>query len=83
MIKEIEEHGVEEDLIAGVVENVIAVADDVAPCSTGKTPRDAIHSMQLLLNIVEVHGTQNHIKFGKDKCKLLIAARTSKLRAVE
>jgi hypothetical protein len=28
---------------------------------------DAIHNMQLLLNIVEDHGTQLQMKFGKDK----------------
>ena len=75
MIKEIEENGVEEDIIAGCVTNVIAVADDVAPCASGKTPREAIHRMQLLLNIVEVHGEQTQMKFGKDKCELLIAGR--------
>ena len=39
--------------------------------------------MQLFLNIVEVHGIQNHMKFGKVKCELLIAARPAKLKAVE
>ena len=42
-----------------------------------------MHRMQLLLNIVEVHGVQNHMEFGKDKCELLIAARPSKLKAVQ
>ena len=31
MIKELEHHSVKEDIIAGSVTNVIAVADDVAP----------------------------------------------------
>ena len=83
MIKEIEENAVKEDFIAGAVTNVIAVADDVAPCAVGETPREALHRMQILLNIVEVHGTQNHMEFGKDKCELLIAARPSKLKAVQ
>ena len=74
MIKEIEANASEEDLIAGVATNVIAVADDVAPCAIGETPREALHRMQILLNIVEVHGVQNHMKFGKGKCELLIAA---------
>ena len=39
--------------------------------------------MQLLLNIVEDQGIQHHMEFGTDKCKLLIAARPGKLRAVE
>ena len=33
--------------------NVIAIADDVAPCTEAATPRDVVHNMQLLLNIVE------------------------------
>ena len=83
MIQEIEKNGVDDDIIAGTVTNVIAVADDVAPCASGKNPREAIHRMQLLLNIVEVHGTQTHMKFGKDKCELLIAGRPGQIRAVE
>jgi hypothetical protein len=39
--------------------------------------------MQILLNIVETHGTQLHMKFGVDKCKLLISARPKKLKEVE
>ena len=83
MLKDLEEHSVNEDIIAGTVTNVIAVADDVAPCAVADNPRDVIHRMQILLNIVEVHGVQNHMEFGKDKCELLIAARPAKLRAVE
>ena len=56
MIKEIEANAREEDLIAGVATNVIAVADDVTPCAIGETPREALYRMQILLNIVEVHG---------------------------
>jgi hypothetical protein len=83
MIAELEEHGVKDDIISGAVTNVIAVADDVAPCTMADTPREVLHRMQTLLNVVEVHGIQNHIEFGKDKCELLIAARPGKLRAVE
>ena len=83
MLKDLEDHSVNEDIIAGTVTNVIAVADDVAPCAVADNPRDVIHRMQILLNIVEVHGVQNHMEFGKDKCELLIAARPAKLRAVE
>ena len=64
MIAELEEHGVKEDIISGAVTNVIAVADDVAPCATADTPREVLHRMQTLLNVVEVHGIQNHIEFG-------------------
>ena len=39
--------------------------------------------MQLLLNIVECHGTQLHMEFGVSKCKLLITARSKKLKEVE
>ena len=52
-------------------------------CATGKHPRDAIHNMQLLLNVVEDNGSQLHMKFGKDKCKLLISARPKALKCVE
>ena len=62
---------------------MIAIADDVAPCATSDSPREALHQMQLQLNIVEDKGTQHHIKFGTSKCKLLIAARPGKLKAVE
>ena len=39
--------------------------------------------MQYLLNIVEDHGTQLHMKFGQDKCKLLISARPKKIKNVQ
>ena len=83
MIKDIEKHSHSEDYMANVVTNVIAIADDVAPCAIGDSPREAIHRMQLLLNIVENHGEQNHIEFGTDKCKLMITARPGKIKAVE
>ena len=72
MIQELEHHSVKEDIIAGSVTNVIAVADDVAPCAIAANPREVIHRMQLLLNVVEVHRVQNHMEFGKEKCELLI-----------
>ena len=34
--------------------SVIAIADDVAPCESAYTPREAVHNMQLVLNIVDV-----------------------------
>ena len=83
MIKDLERHGDEKDTIAGSITNVIAVADDVAPCAVGDQPRCVLHRMQILLNVVEVHATQCHMEFGKAKCELLICARPSKLRAVE
>ena len=79
MIKELELACTEGDFMAGVPTTVVAVADDVAPSVTASSPREAIHKMQLLLNIVETHGTQLHMKFGVEKCKLLISARPKKL----
>ena len=73
----------EDDFISGVPTTVVAVADDVAPTITANTPREAIHKMQILLNIVETHGTQLHMKFGVEKCKLLISARPKKIKEVE
>ena len=83
MLKDLEANTVADDFIANSATNVIAVADDVAPCAVADNARDAIHRMQLLLNIVEAHGVQNHMEFGKEKCELLIAARPGKLREVE
>ena len=83
MIKQLEEAAAEDDIISGVSTSCVAVADDVAPSATGKHPRDAIHNMQLLLNVVEDNGSQLHMKFGKDKCKLLISARPKALKCVE
>jgi hypothetical protein len=39
----------------------VAVADDFSPCATANQPSDVIHQMQLLLNVVEDHGTKNAI----------------------
>ena len=83
MIKDLEANCNKEDFIAGMPTNVIVIADDVAPCAMAESPREVVHRMQLLLNIVEDHGVQNHMEFGTDKCKLLISARPGKLRAVE
>ena len=83
MIKDLEANCMKEDFIDGVPTNVTVIADDVAPCAMAENPREVVHRMQLLLNIVEVHGVQNHMEFGTEKCKLLITARRGKLRAVE
>ena len=55
----------------------------MTPSITVSSPREAVHKMELLLNIVETQGIQLHMKFGVDKCKLLISARPKKLREVE
>ena len=44
---------------------------------------EALHQMQHLLNIVEDHGTQLHMKFGQDKCKLLISGRPKQIKNVQ
>ena len=82
MVSQLEEYANEPDIISGVPTSCVAVADDVAPCSTADHPRDAIHQMQILLNVVEDHGTQLHMKFGTDKCKLLISGRPTKTKAL-
>ena len=38
--------------------------------------------MQLLLHVVEDHGTQLHMKFGKDECRLLVSGRPKKIKSV-
>ena len=83
MIADLELACTEEDLISGEPTTVVAVADDVAPSATADTAREVVHQMQILLNIVESHGKQLHMKFGVDKCKLLISARPKKLKSVE
>ena len=83
MLKDLEANTVADDFLANSVTNVIAVADDVAPCAIAHDARDVLHRMQILLNIVQTHGVQNHMEFGKDKCKLLITARPGKLREVQ
>ena len=47
MIKELEDHKAKEDTIAGSVTNVIAVADDMAPCAFAENPREVIHRIQV------------------------------------
>ena len=69
--------------MAGHPTSVVALADDCAPTVTDPEPRDALHKMQILLNIVESHGKQLHMEFGVSKCKLLITARPKKLKQVE
>ena len=64
MVSQLEQYANEPDIISGVPTSCVAVADDVAPCATSDHPRDAIHQMQILLNVVEDHGTQLHMKFG-------------------
>ena len=83
MIKQLEEEATEDDKISGIPTTCVAVADDVAPCATAEHPRDALHSMQHLLNVVEDHGTQLHMRFGKAKCKLLISGRPKMVKTVE
>ena len=82
MISQLEKYATEDDQISNVPTSCVAVADDVAPCATATQPRDALHQMQLLLNIVEDHGEQLHMKFGANKCKLLISGRCSKIKTV-
>ena len=69
--------------MAGYPTSVVALADDCAPTVTDAEPRDVLHKMQILLNIVESHGRQLHMEFGVAKCKLLITARPKKLKQVE
>ena len=83
MIRNIEEACTESDLVSRIPTNCVAVADDVAPTITADTPREALHKMQTLLNIVEAHGEQLYMSFGVDKCKLLISGRQRKITAVE
>ena len=48
-------------------------------------PRDVLqlHKMRIMLNIVEIHGSQLHMKIGESKCKLLISLRPKMLKQVE
>ena len=81
MVRQLEQYASEPDTISGIATSCVAVADDVAPCATANHPRDAIHQMQILLNVVEDHGTL-HMKFGTDKCKLMISGRQTKTKAL-
>ena len=83
MIKQLEDAATPSDRIAGVSTSCVAVADDVAPCVTADSPREALHQMQNLISIVEDNGTQLHMKFGKEKCKLLISGRPNTVRKVQ
>ena len=83
MIKDLEEACNDEDFMAGHPTSVVALADDCAPTVTDDDARNALHKLQLLLNIVECHGNQLHMEFGVSKCKLLVTARTKKLKEVE
>ena len=71
------------DIMAGHPTSLVALANDCAPTTTDVNPQDVLHKMQLLLNIVECHGSQLHLEFGVSKCKLLITARPKKLKEVE
>ena len=70
-------------MIENLPTNCVTVADDVVPTVTGDTGREAVHKLQLLLNIVEAHGEQLYMTFGVDKCKLLISGRPRKIQALE
>jgi hypothetical protein len=83
MVRDLELACPNTDFMAGHPTSVVALADDCAPTVTDADPRDVLHKMQLLLNIVECHGSQLHMEFGVNKCKLLITARAKKIKQVE
>ena len=83
MIKDIENACTESDMVENLSTNCVTVADDVAPTVTGDSPREALHKLQILLNIVEAHGEQLFMSFGVEKCKLLISGRTKTIKSVE
>ena len=83
MVRDLELACTKSDMMAGHPTSVVALADDCAPTVTDSDPRDVLHKMQILLNIVESHGRQLHMEFGVSKCKLLITARPKKLKQVE
>ena len=83
MIQQLEKAATEWDIICGISTSCVAVADDVAPCAIAANPRDALHQMQHLLSIEKDHGTQLHMKFGHDKCKLFISARPNQIKNVQ
>ena len=70
-------------MMAGHPTSVVALADDCAPTVMDSDPRDALHKMQILLNIVECLGSQLHMEFGVSKWKLVVTARPKKLKEVE
>ena len=61
----------------------MGLADNTAPMASGNTPNEAIHNLHPLLYIVQDHGTQLHLEFGVSKCKLLILAKSNKLKQTE
>ena len=83
MVRDLEQACTNTDMVAGHSTSVVALADDLSPTVTDSDPRDVLHKMQIMLNIVEIHGSQLHMKFGISKCKLLISARPKKLKQVE
>ena len=83
MVRDLELACSDTDMMAGHPTSVVALADDCAPTVTDIEARDALHKMQILLNIVESHGSQLHMEFGASKYKLLITARPKKLKEVE
>ena len=83
MVRELEQACPVTDIMAGHPTSVVALADDCAASATDPEPRDVAHKLQLLLNIVECHGSQLHMEFGVSKCKLLITARPKKLKLME
>lgn len=82
MVRELELACPTTDFMAGHPTSVVALAD-LAPTVMDTCTRDVLHKIQLLLNIVEGHGRQLHMEFGDTKCKLLITARSRKLKGVE
>ena len=83
MIKAIEGACTDSDMVANLPTNCVTVADDVAPTVTADSPREALHNLQILLNIVEAHGEQLFMSVGIEKCKLLISGRPKTIKAVE
>ena len=82
MVRELERACTDTYMMAGHPTSVVALADG-APTVTDSAPREVLHKMQILINIVETHGSQLHMEFGVSKCKLLITARPKKLKEVE
>ena len=64
MIKDLENACKESDMVSNLPTNCVTVADDVASTVTGDSPREALHKLQTLLNIVEAHGEQLYIIIG-------------------
>ena len=60
---------------------MVAPADDCAPTITDSDPGDVLNKMQLLLNIVECHGSQLHREFGVRKQETESGGGASLIRA--